>query len=386
MGILNYLKKIIFEDEKKESQTENMSEKNSTELTLPDIQSKTAALEKELLEKKDKLEKNSKALIQENISSLKDCLELLKGVNLDKRKEPDKLKELVLENVHIYETYLQKFIRELEEYPSIDDILKLFELFSKNSLKSYQKATTLVGEEFEKTESILKEFALNFNRLIKENQENNFKMSKFKEIDKNFEEIAGIASVENEIKQNLAKLKQDKDENEKTLIEDKNKIELIVKSTEYKEDSNKKEELRLQIKKLEQEMASTLEKINLKELAKICHENEKKHKIVQAYIANSKKAIEEDLERNFDKIVKETRGMEINLSEINNKIKELNGVRLPSEVELSQIDSEMSSYKKQITQLDKMIAEEESKLARFENKKQVIENKVKLEAKNIIKN
>ncbi|MFA6022760.1 MAG: hypothetical protein WC781_01590 [Candidatus Pacearchaeota archaeon] len=384
MGFFDYIKKINLFERKETGAGVESTEEKSKELSLNEIREKLASKQRELSEKNEELNKKTKLLVKDNISLLKSCLNSLKAVNLDNRKEEEKLKEIVIENVNIYASYLEKFIIDLENFDNISQITRLFDDFSKNSNKSYQKGTILVGKEFEEIRNVFKKFVLDFNLLIKENQENNHKINKFKEFNARFNEITKTLDVEKEIREDISKLKEIKEKKEAEIIKNKNELHEIINSSHYNKDLEEKEKVKVEIKKLEDEIYEVLIKINLKELAKIYHGNEKKNRIIQEYIRDYKKAIEEDKDRNFEKIVKEARGESINLVERYNKINELKKQVFLNEIKRKQIEDLIENIEEQIKELSENINKEEKKISRFEDKRQEIESKLKLEAGNVL--
>ena len=172
-------------------------------------------LEKLIKDKREKIKESEKRIIQEIyplITSLTEGLkEGIKGIekiDLSKRREEERIKRIVYENLGYYSENVTNLIEELEKInkESIEelekDIKKTLEEFSKKSKSSFEKSTIIVGEEIANIEEKVKIFFKEFNRILESNKE-----------------IIQNLKILNQTEQNLKNIEQNKEEIEELSME-----------------------------------------------------------------------------------------------------------------------------------------------------------------------
>jgi hypothetical protein len=359
------------------------------ELSIQEIEEESKSKIKDI----DKEIYNSGALIvpivKESIPLLKEGVERLKKVNLDKRREDQKLKIIINENLAFYISHLESLIdslnkidekEELKDYTS--KINLIFESFFKNSAKNYEKATILVGKEFESVNLVFKNISQTLNPLLTENLEKTTKKQKLSDILDKIESLKKLDETENKINEDILSLNQKNKKEQEGIREKEQDINNLIKSKEYrkhKEERDKVERAKLKIK---EEIHEIREKINLKELAKIYHSVEKKHKVIQRYMENFDQAISED-NLEFDNILKE-RVLNLSLSEVAERKKKLDEYINSSEVDVKKISKDIESRKNKINEINRRIEEEKVKLIKFNERKEALVSEVKKEANEML--
>ena len=146
---------------KKQQSTEIKEEK--AQISFKDLKQKLEEQEsKESDEIKTlKIQVNEKVL--EFINKLKSNILVLREINLDKKRENEKLKLVVLENLNFYIQSLEKLVENLininpEEKDYLDSLSNIINNFTKNSTNYFEKATILIGDELGHTKLMIKTF------------------------------------------------------------------------------------------------------------------------------------------------------------------------------------------------------------------------------------
>ena len=242
-------------------------------------------------------------------SELREHISTLRNINIDGKKEPERLKFIVKENLYHYISYLQKLIDELENLAVGKDYLErtsiIFENFRKNSINAFEKATILIGKEIDDVKNSIKSFSENFNSIITSNKDA-FEREKTANQLKNLmlkledEKNAGL-----QIENSLQNLEDNLKGLEKQKLERGKKLEEIKNSSEYKELLEEKEKLRESAGELDKEIFSLKQELDLKYLSKYFHYDKKKSQILKEYIENFKSALEDDDNLQVVQIIKE---------------------------------------------------------------------------------
>ena len=367
-------------------------EKPNGEMPIGEIKARVDEEYKILNDNSTKLVGRVKFLLKGIIPNLKSCLAALGLINLEKRREDERLKAIVKENISGYMHHLERFIEELEnilETMDFNDIItpieRIFANFSKNSAKSHEKATILVGAEFEAIHQEFKNFSQEFNPLKKEIMENREKMEKLGKFAENFHKISDAEKAEEQIKNLIHKLDAGKNQKEGEIRRKEEELKHLKESEGYKKDIGERNRLEEERRELEKEIGMLKKKINLKELAGIYHGDERKHKIIKGYIENFKKAMEEDEQLELAKILKEAGNWDIDLRRINEKSKMLAGYASQNEIKLNTIEKEAEKIKKEINEISENKRAEEDKLERFKKRKESLISELKSEAREFFK-
>ena len=368
MGLLNFFKK------KKEI------EQKINEITL----SEANTLVKEKLEKEKKrvseIENELDNKINEFISNIKEQIKILNSINLERRKESERIKELVLYNLREYIIELNRLIENLRDAKKdnlyLDKINSSLNLFQKNSEKNLQKANILIGKEIMVIEKIIKEFYKYFNQIY---QNNMLVISKIKDINKLqdtkkiSENMQKTLDDEKEILSNLVKEKE-KNIDKKENIE--KEFNLFKQGKEFKEWVKNKEALREKIKELDKKINLFKEKIDFKYLLKKFHEIEKIRKLIRSYRDNFIEGLENDKKLSIAEIINKNEAEELreivdrkSQLEKESKIYNLNDKNNKFLEELEKINYNISG-------MDDKINEEKRKLNKINEKTETLQKEI----------
>jgi len=320
--------------------------------------------------------------IESLISDLKSKKEALKAVNLNNRKEDERLKRIVIENIHIYITHLDKLINELQDLEKslvineyVIKIQHIFNSFKKNSVKSLEKATIFVGREFEQILEIIKLFSKNFNQVITENNEKFEQIPRLDKLSDIKQEYDHLIKIEDEFKKSI-KLQEKREEE---LIQKKATLEkeheIFVQGYKFKEYLEELKKQKQETDKFTQRIFNLKEKTNLKFLSKHFHSDEKKSKIILNYQENFIEALEKDHNLEISKLVKEASNIDLE-NEITSIKKESILLKKAkehvAEKEKRDLEDRISKAKHELLEIQEQIKEENKKVLRFEEKKKEI--------------
>lgn len=375
MGFFDFLRK------------KKTKEKIKNELSLGEIETRISEEEKDLRDKSLKVEERAKSLIRGLIPKLEKSIISLRLINLEKRKEDETLKGIVKENVNLYSSQLENFIRLLERAEEETDsnnyitrIGLILENFSKRSYKSYQRATILVGSEFEEIQNEFKRFFQEFKQVIREDFENKKKFEKLSEFTSNLQKISENIKFEEQIKNIVLNLDAEKRQKDTDIVKKEEEMKNLRESKDYKNDLEERKRVREEFEIIENYIQMLHKKIDLKDLAKLYHKNEQKHAIIKNFIRDFKEAMEKDERIEFAKIVKEARGLDVDFEEIITKRKRLINYANQSEVTIGEIEREIERIKDELHEIENNKKRKEKKLESFKKEKEDFVNELKSKA------
>ncbi len=365
MGFWDFLKKKL------EEEIEENKEKRK--INFGDIE---AELEKEI-KIRDNKKQEAKNLIKKAVSSfnseLGEQLPPLKNISLEKKKEPDKIKLVVKDNLNLYISQLQSLMQNLEALEEdekyVDNVRKIMHNFQKSSSNSFEKATILIGKELERVLNSIRNFSENFNTIVNEN-----KILFGDEKDKILKEVIKKYKQEQEMKKQIEKsIENKKDEAgklEKIKENEENKLNELRKSSDYQEDIKKKGKIKQEKEKLSREIFKLKEEIDLKLLARHFHTDKKKSQIIKHYSENFESALKEDA-LPIAQLIHELKP-EFNTEKIE-KIKE----KLTQEAEETEIEKREKEKIKEIERIKQNISEILREIETENKRKEKIQEKIK---------
>jgi len=381
MSWLDYFSKLF--EEKKEQKIESFS-----------IRQLPLKIEKELKNLSEK-RKSIKNIVSEQIanfnSDISEQIKILESIDLEKRKENEKIKVLVKENLKVYIGYLKKLIIDLKSIENFEPeqylkrVNELLHNFNTTSRNTFEKSTILVGDELERTKKIIKKLLDTLNKLLDENKHSleieNF-VNKINDYLKKLEETGRVIEEIEVSMENLnSKIRIAKEKHEKA---EKN-ISNLKSSREYEQDIKEKARIADEKNKIEKEIQLLKERIDIKALAKHFHHDLKKVKIINSYFDNFKSAMESDPGLEIIKIVKEARGMDIN--NLNDIRKKYNDMSFPQISEIDRkrisIENEIKTLKIELSDIENSISQEKKKREKILEKKSQIILEIKEQAKHL---
>jgi hypothetical protein len=295
MGFFDFIKKVFA--------AETPIEENKEAITIENLSSKLDELESNSQEQVKRVSLDVKNRIHQLILDLKNSLQILKTLTIQDKKEHEKIKLLVKQNLDLYAKYLEKLIETLEEsstdYMNINQFLENFKNSSRNS---YEKATILIGKELGAAKEKIKEFQLWFQQILEENKDSLEKESNILKLRKKLEDINYLNSIKSELvyyKSNLEENKQALEKEKKTKQEEAEKTRETEEFKRFEQGAKIKQR---DENLLEQEILAIKQEINLKEMLKFFHKDEKISRLLESYMENFRANMKEE---HFQSLIKE---------------------------------------------------------------------------------
>lgn len=342
--------------------------------------------------------KNIKEQIGQRIlqltAELEGHIKTLKSIDLKERKDYERIKFIVTENLKVYISHLQHLKEELGNLNPADSnyleqINIISENFKKRSINSFQKATILIGRELEDVVNSIKNFAKDADRIISEDR-TVFETEKKADILKNLlfefeKEKNNGAQIENSMKnleQNLKDLEEQKGRTEKSLEDSK-------KSSEYSKFIEEVEKVKKEREKLQEEMFSISQEIGIKAILKQFHHDRKKSIILGGYASDFNAALENDENLQIASIIQEAKP-EFNtgrLKELRFKSIELRKWQEePIERQVKGMEEDIIKLGAKISEIKNSIIEERKKEERLEKKADEMNKEIKKQAEMLWEN
>ncbi len=230
------------------------------------------------------------------ISELREDIAILQQINLEDKKEQERIKIIVQENLKMYCSYLNKLTEDLEKLLVDKDyfanIFSLLDNFKIKSSLSFSKSTILIGKELNQVKDLFKEFTKEFQDILTENKDLIEREKLLHELNGlllELEQIKDILSnlAISQLEKDLEEINNKKSEIEKSLMELTNNS--VYQATIVAKEQNKQERANLS-----KENLSVKQEIDLKFLSKHFHSDIKKSSLIKNYIENFSKALAED--------------------------------------------------------------------------------------------
>ena len=360
MGILDFFrrKKEELKSEKKDSEEQKLE--TSQEIEFEKLEEWIADKKRESKINETKIIKQIEASISQLIPELARENDQIKRIDLKNRKEEQRIKNIVLENLSNYSSYIGKLISDLEQMKkenlqeTVENINKIFLEFKQKSSTSFEKATFLVGRELEEVKEEIKRFFCQLNEIVEENKKAFENPKLITAIEKKLEEIKKLEGLKSEIskeeKENEKNALRAKAE-EKSLEED---IKKIKNSEEYSNWEKRRQESNLKKKEIEKDIFEVKNMIDWKNLSNIFHINEKKMVILKEYENHFSQILENGGEEKFIEILHEanieTGDIQRRIGKIKDRKKEIHEI-LSRKDELEELASKLISVRTEIKNL-----------------------------------
>lgn len=373
MGFLDFLKKILAEKKEQEQETENLKVSN---LNIWIEQRK-----KEKKEKEKEIFNQIRIIISKIIEELGGEIKVLENLDLHNKKVVEKIKLIVRENLDNYISYLKELIRSLQKLSKeetgdiIEKINSVFSDFNKHSKMSFEKATFLIGKEIDAVKESIGKFFRNLEKVLHENKEIIEKFKIISVVEIKISNLMKIKLFEKQFNQNIKEVKEYKENLKKQVQDSEKKIEELKQGKEYSEKLKKEKELEVKKKYLQAQIYELKKIIDLRDLARKFHANEKEMEIIRRYKENFKEFFEKD----NGKGIIELFDFNERKQEISNRIDQINKVRQEIEgpaikgVGINHFEEKIKELQLKIKNLD---IEESRKIKKFE--------KIGLQKKNIL--
>jgi hypothetical protein len=341
----------------------------------------------------DLIRKSIKNNIENLVLELTSKKQSLQEVNLKSRKEDERLKKIVAENINFYINYLERLISDLknldknltiQEY--VSKIQIIFNIFKKNSDKSVEKATILVGKEFEEISEILRIFSRDFNKIIVDNNSIFERIPILERLNNLILEFKNMVKTVNGIEEGIKKLRQDKERilNQKKSIEEE--YEKFKKSEKFKRYQETLKEHESEINNLNKRLLNLKGKINLKFLLKHFHNDEKKSILLRDYQERFLETLERDNNLEIIEIIE--KGLKVNFSEeikgLKRDFEKINhNKEYVEETEKNSFEEKINEKEYKMLEISKQIDEEEKKILRLKEKNKDTVEAIKKELNSI---
>ena len=348
------------------------------EISLEEIPLKLEEESKEITIQKDQLKERLYSNIRDFELKTYEVIHSLEEIDISEKKEYDKIKLVVNENLNQYITHLKRAVENLKKIDLSDPeeiihkISSILNEFSRLSHMPFEKATILVGEKLGNAKITVNSFIKEINSIFEENKKLFEKDKLFKKINVLMNELKNrkylLEEIDLELKELHNKMKGKKAECSSI----KYQISKIKQGEQFNKDNIEKENNRRNIEEIDKKINSLKKDVNFKALSKKLHEDKKKYKLIMNYIADFKKAIKDDKELQIIDILKLNSNNNYNkdLQEIQQRIIELESPLL------AKTDYEISSLEKELSKLDTNINDIESDIARELKKKEKLHIKI----------
>ena len=329
--------------------------------------------ELEFIRKKRKEMNNEiKNLLDNFIAKIKNHIETLKSINIDEKKEDERIKFIVKENLGGYIEHLNRLIGNLEglsseEYTKISLVI---ENFMVTSIHSFEKVTILIGKEMDSVKKDLKKFSDEFNSILYNNKSLFDKEKDLKNLRNIFEELEKRKKFEIEIKNSVGNLEKNKETIKRKKMDAEKNLNDIKNNSKYKNALAKKEEEKEKFRKNEEELFKIKQEIDLKFLAKYFHGIKKKEHI----ISELNRDFTSSLRNNEDSLInllKEAKP-EFDIDKIRKAMKERERLKNEKESEIiweiKKIEEELKKSVIEELRIEDLIKNEKNKLEKIQEK------------------
>jgi len=382
MSILSKIKEFFSSEE-----TEEKLEK----IKFNQISEKLENQLNQIKELKARIKKEIISEIENFNSEINEKKEKLSKINIDERKEEERIKNIVRENLRLYLDYLGKFLENLKTNENLEPenyiakVSQIFNNFQANSRIAFEKATILIGGELGSIKESINSASKNIRKILDDNQNLLQKENLIKELKK-------LISISNEFNKNklesensISNLQSNSQVLEEKKQELENKIKNIKESQEYKEMQEEKLKKDKEKNELEREILKIKEKADLKYLAKFFHNDGKKSEIIKKYLENFQKEADEDETLEIINLAKEAERDIESLRDIKKKFQEIRKEKsYEIQESLEKIEKEATRLRHEIITCFNDIEAEKSKINKFEEKTKEIEREIREKAKNLL--
>ena len=359
MNLLNKIKLIFTSEQKKGETVKKVIQIEELPSKLESKINELTLLKKQL--KEDILKRISIFEIEVN-----ERVKSLENIDISQRKEYDKIKIIVKENLALYISYLKRTVdnlkdaddKEIEEY--INRLFFILNEFNRVSSKPFEKAAILTGNELSITRATIKLFIQDINKIV---EDNNFIFDKSRlcnTLSNLLSESKKLTLLHTEIEKKLAKMNATL---ENARIEHdllKNKLLEIKEGDYFKKDNQEKIDYRNKLDSLEKEIQAIKKELDLKSLLKKFHHDIKIDQLVRNYINDFKNTLKEDKElRIIDIIENDDKKYISKIKEIQDTIIYLNPITTTkTDQEIALLEEKIKEESMHILNLDDNIKNE----------------------------
>lgn len=388
MGILDFFKNILKE--------EQLHEEKKQKVNFSDIENWIGGKKKNIKEREKEVFNSVKDKIDNSLDDIKEKIKLFEDVDVDKKREKDRLKILSKEGQKKYSHDLKELVNNLENIRETDfnnltkNITNIFLKFDKNSKKNYEKATILIGKEAGNTKDRVKKLSKDLVGIFKKNEDLRKISEKISIIEsklKNLDEIDEDIEVNTN---NISGINKKSNEKENQVQNISNEIREVKESERYIERLNKIDEIKSMRKEIDQDISNLRKLVDFKKLGDFYHTFDDEIKIVKEYKENFKNKFFENSGKDLLRLLKEANMKIINIeneiNKINDKIKEVEKKEKDianSKDDAKILSSQKNKIEKEVENLKGKIPKEKKKLEKKRKNRKEIVNDVKKEMEDL---
>lgn len=373
MGIFDFFRKKT-SPESKEQESKNLDNSLSRK-------------KKSLLEKESEeiafLEKSIKSLVE----SLNQSLIEIRKIDINERKVEEKFKQVVQNNLDRYLMHLENLSKSLEglQFRKLSDlILKsnyILQDFEKKSFMNFEKATILIGKELGQVVECIKDFYKDLKEVKNRNQVLIQNLSDIEKIEETLSELSRKNLLAKSQGKELESSQEEIQKLEKLLKNLNQRIPEISSGKSHHEFQKRKRVKEEKILTFNSEISRLKNLIDLKELIKTYHTNEKKMKTLKEYRENFSRAFESDRGKIFLEISQNSE-VSKQISKINSLEEEIAKIEVGKD-EILEVEKEISEIKLKIRELEEESQRKEKKISQTEEEISEIKSKLENQASSI---
>ena len=322
--------------------------------------------------------KGLKQQIKERISLFEkeagNSIEILENFDLSKRKEYEKIKLTVQDNLNVYIDCTRKLLNDLKKanesalFNYFNKIFSCINEFNRTSHMPYEKATYLIGREMASARSLVNQFARDISTLAEQNKplfEETKRVEKLSNLNNELEESK---KLENNIRHEISKIDKEIESSGNKAITLNNEVIDIKNSADYLKEAKEKQEQLKKQEDFEEELKEIKQKIDFKALARVFHHDKKKTQLIKDYSHNFKDALRTDETLKIIDMVNDSQNLDIfPLKELQAHLSSSSPI-LKTEKKILDIEDKIKGLETEKAAAKSKINEENKKLERIAKK------------------
>ncbi|MFA5992507.1 MAG: hypothetical protein WC796_02245 [Candidatus Pacearchaeota archaeon] len=383
MGIKDFFKKIFSEDVAEKVEEKPVEKRKIS--SLKDFESFLDETSQDLEKENKAILKTVREKVKIFVSESKEEVKRLRGLDLEKRREEQRLKNIVVENFNVYLEHLERFLDELDDLDLeiLDDYFAkidvVFRRFDSNSGMNFEKAIVLFGQDLKNIKNKISTFLSDASFIKKENSELFDKNKELKEYGELILEVKSLIDSTSKTNEEIQYLNNSLESLRKEIKEREEEIIKIEACDDCKKELKEKEDFENEREDMKKSASELKKKVGFKELLKKFHGHEKSYELIKEYSDKFLETLEKDEDLAILEILGEEYGFLkedfINLREKLSKINK--GLELIIEKEIEELKKQISSLEAQIKDKEKEIVIETKKIEKFDSRKKEIFSQIK---------
>ncbi|MDP2925468.1 MAG: hypothetical protein Q8N99_03795 [Nanoarchaeota archaeon] len=323
----------------------------------------------ELTEKESRFNETIKQRLVIFIESLENKVKVLESIDLKDRKADERAKFIVKENLQKYISNVTKLMDKLKEVQgnsekSLERINMLINDFEKKSFLNYEKATFLIGKELGSIKDAISLFFKNLNLLIEDNKPFLDSIDIINKIKRYIKDLKNQENLENEIKVEIKKGNEEKESSIKEINIGNYNLNLLKNSEKYYDELNFKKKIEEKKANMDRDIIVLRSIIDFKTLANVFHYEAKKMSIINEHKQNFRTFLDKDNLMQLIRLMQEA-GLDIKevIKKTNETKERLESIRIEEERDLPETNKIYALVQdiKKLENRIKEIDEEESR-------------------------